>query len=55
MAENGIFLNGSSQHIMNGFFNCFLYRFDILFKSKLLFTHDNNKRKPRIEQCYRPH
>jgi len=24
--------------IMNGFFNCFLYRFDILLNSKLLFT-----------------
>ena len=25
------------------FLNCFLYRFDILLDSKLLFTHDNNK------------
>jgi len=48
MAEIDIFfIVGSSQQLMNGLFNCFLYRFDILLNSKLLFTHDNNNRKKR--------
>ena len=36
MAKNDFFfIVGSSQTVMNGIFNCFLYRFDILFNSIL--------------------
>lgn len=38
------FIVGSSQTVMNGFFNCFLYRFDILLNKYTLFTYYANSK-----------